>query len=152
MDDPILLNKIKEFLGEQDSSTPRTFLYRNGSVSDFNEETQELQPGDKVVSFYTSNASSYLSLLNSIPEAPKYTAEEWLNKMGYTSIRLITLLDLENKLRLENKESIKLMEVRAWIDSVLAIYIQDPTPDNDWTEPPHNFEETVQEAFTLLLQ
>ncbi len=86
----------------------------------------------------------------SITPSSSYTAERWLDSQGYSSIRLITLLDLENQLASVLGNSPKLTAVRAWINGILAAFVQDPTPKIDWPAAPHTFEETTQEAFALL--
>jgi hypothetical protein len=81
---------------------------------------------------------------------PLFSAEEWLTNQGFSSIRLITLLDLENKLLAVDKVSEKLSSVRAWINFILGSFIQNDEPRDDWPQSPYRFEETVQEAFSLL--
>jgi len=41
-----------------------------------------------------------------IPPPPSWTAEEWLNKEGYNSTALVTLLDLNGKLIAAGKSSV----------------------------------------------
>jgi hypothetical protein len=78
-------------------------------------------------------------------------AETWLDWNGYTSLRLLALLDLEGKLTTSGKTSPKLQAVRAWINGILASFIANPAPRSDWDLPPHSFEETTTEAFALLV-
>jgi hypothetical protein len=80
----------------------------------------------------------------------KYTAEQWITKSGYTATRLISLLDLEMKLLQSNKTSDKMIAVRQWLNSLLQAFATDPTSHVSWAEPPYSFEETVQEALTVL--
>lgn len=79
-----------------------------------------------------------------------FTAEEWLALQGYSSIQLVALMDTENKLHGAEKTSAKLTAVRAWIDGILASFIQNPTSQSGWPSAPFTFEEAVQEAFSLL--
>ena len=81
---------------------------------------------------------------------PKVTADEWLEKEGYGSTQLITLLDLQGKLIAAGKTSIKLNSVRAWTDGILASFVQDESPRGDWGSAPFTFSETVIDAFQQL--
>jgi hypothetical protein len=78
------------------------------------------------------------------------TAEQWLQSQGYSSMRLVTLLDLENQLSAVLGNSPKLTAVRTWINGILATFIQNPTPRADWPAAPFTFEETTQEAWLAL--
>lgn len=82
--------------------------------------------------------------------APSYTAEDWITSQGYTATRLVSLLDVESKLNAAAKVSPKTTAVRGWLDTVLATYAQDPSPRGDWPACPHAYEETIQEALTIL--
>jgi hypothetical protein len=104
-----------------------------------------LQPGDKLFTF--SQQGGVCSL---VEKQTQVTAEEWLALQSYSSIRLVTLLDLENKLAAAGKTSPKLNTARTWINGILAAFVQDPTPKSDWPAAPHTFEETTQEAFAVL--
>jgi hypothetical protein len=108
-------------------------------------ESTPLQAGDRLFTF-----SQKSGVCNLVEKKTQLTAEEWLSSQGFSSIRLITLLDLENKLTAANKSSAKLAIVRGWINGILAAFVQDPTPKSDWTAAPHTFEETTQEAFAAL--
>ena len=83
-------------------------------------------------------------------EKPIYSADEWLTNQGYNSVILIALLDLENKLKEQNKSSSKLTSVRSWINGILSEYISNPEPKNDWSSCPFNPQETIAEAFAAL--
>jgi hypothetical protein len=83
-------------------------------------------------------------------ELPSYSANEWLASQGYDSVILIALLDLENKLKEQNKSSSKLTSVRNWINGILSEYIFDSEPKSDWQQPPFNPQETIAEAFAEL--
>jgi hypothetical protein len=78
------------------------------------------------------------------------TAEEHLKNEGYGSLQLLTLLDLEIKLNMSQKSSGKLTTVRAWINSILQAYTQDPSPKLTWSPAPYGFAETVADAVTQL--
>lgn len=86
----------------------------------------------------------------SVFETTKYTAEQWITKTGYTPTRLIALLDLEMKLMQSGKTSNKLTAVRQWLNLLLQEYTTSPDPQSSWPEAPYLFEETTQEAFTVL--
>lgn len=77
-------------------------------------------------------------------------AEEWLNFKEYTSLRLLTLLDLESKLATASKSSPKVTAVRGWINGILSEFAINPADKLFWGEPPYSFEETVQEALSIL--
>jgi hypothetical protein len=78
------------------------------------------------------------------------TAEEWLNFEEYTAMRLISLLDAEAKLLAAGKSSPKLNAVRSWINQIMAGYVANPQPRNDWTVAPFHYQETIDEAFNIL--
>jgi hypothetical protein len=83
-------------------------------------------------------------------EKPSYSADEWLTNQGFNPVILITLLDLENKLKEQNKTSSKLTSVRSWINGVLSEYITNSEPQSEWLNCPFNPQETVAEAFAVL--
>jgi hypothetical protein len=78
------------------------------------------------------------------------TAEVWLALEGFSTLRLLTLLDAEAKLRALNMASSKVTAVRGWIDSVLSTFVANSEPRTDWQPSPHSFEDTIAEAFELL--
>ncbi len=150
MDDPQTLDLICEFLGDAGKDVePVKLLVRGNTVSEFG-DGDELEPGDKVVLYRRENFSSYLTLVEETPAQPMHTAEEWLSACGFSSIPLVTLLDLENQLAAANRVSEKLLNVRAWINGILAAYVQNPSPRSDWPTPPFSFQETTAEAFAEL--
>ena len=77
-------------------------------------------------------------------------AEEWLTIQGYTSIQLVTILDLENKLATASKNSPKLTATRTWIDSILSAFIENDSQRDNWPPAPFGFQETTTEAFAAL--
>ena len=103
------------------------------------------QSGDRIFTYRQEMCSCYLE-----EEKSSFTAEEWLSSQGYSSMRLVTLLDLENQLSTVLGNSPKLTAVRAWINGVLATFIQNPAPRADWPAAPFTFEETTQEAWLAL--
>jgi hypothetical protein len=150
MDDQKTLDRISTFLGETGKDIDQVkLLIRGESVSAFEEDT-DLIPGDKVILFRRENFSNYLTLLHEEPSPPSHTAEEWLALQGFTSVRLVTLLDLENQLAARDTVSEKLINVRAWINAILAAYVMDPSPKSDWPPAPFDFQETTAEAFAQL--
>ena len=78
------------------------------------------------------------------------SAEEWLTIQGYTSIQLVTLLDLENRLAAASKNSPKLTATRTWIDSILSAFIENDSQRDNWPPAPFGFQETTTEAFAAL--
>lgn len=78
------------------------------------------------------------------------SAEAWLNYKGYNSIRLLTLLDIERKLEAAGESSPKVISTRAWIDSILMQFAMNPAPQLEWDDPQFTFDETLQEALSLL--
>ncbi len=79
-----------------------------------------------------------------------FTADEWLANQGYNSVILIALLDLENKLKEQNKNSFKLTSARNWINEILSEYVLNSEPKNNWQQAPFTPQETVTEAFAVL--
>jgi hypothetical protein len=85
-----------------------------------------------------------------IPAPATYTANAWLDKEGYGPTQLVTLLDLTAQLQAAGKVSPKLDAVRLWTNMILAEYVQNNQPKEDWGIPPFSFSETVTEAFNIL--
>jgi hypothetical protein len=80
------------------------------------------------------------------------TSDEWLQICDYGPTRLLTLLDIETKLRAANKASPKMTAVRQWLDGLLTAFVQNPEAKQEWPMAPYTFEETTQEAFAALTQ
>ena len=80
----------------------------------------------------------------------KYTAAEWLEAHGFSSLQLVTLLDIESKLQRANKTSLMLTATRAWLNDVLLTFTSNPEPSSNWTPPPYSFQEASQDAVTTL--
>lgn len=119
------------------------FTIRNYSF--YNPATGQQQDGHTKV--YLDDAG------NPTGDEEEYTgmsAEAWLAYKGYTSIRLLTLLDIERKLEAAGKTAPKLTSVRGWIDAVLMQFAMNPAPQLEWDECPYTFEETLQEALGIL--
>jgi hypothetical protein len=124
----------------------------NGKVINFclwDGDLNNWQPPENTTAILTSELPENWQSVNSVTEK-LFSAEEWLNAQGYSSIRLVTLLDLENKLKELNKSSQKLTDIRTWIDFILLSFIQNNEPKNDWQPAPHLFEDTVQDVFNVL--
>ena len=79
-----------------------------------------------------------------------FAAEEWLTIQGYSSMRLVTLLDLENKLHAASRNSPKLTATRTWINGILAAFIEHDSHRDNWPPAPFGFQETTTEAFATL--
>jgi hypothetical protein len=146
------LEALPEGIFNENGNLSKTrFLIRGSSVSVLPVNYKK-RDGDEVVDFSQINGSATYEVVDlSIYEPEFITAEKWLEHEGFSSIRVITLLDLENKIAAVNKTSPKLTAVRAWINGILATFVQAPTPKNDWPPAPFSFEETTQEAFTVLM-
>jgi len=84
----------------------------------------------------------------SVPPAPTFTAEAWLEQVGLSGNRQPTLLYL----RQAGAVSAKLDATEAYLNTILAIFAQDPSPRSDWPAPSFTFEETVSEAVSSLSQ
>lgn len=146
-----IIQNIPSELFNEDGNTPITrILVRAGAVTVL-PNPYLTRAGDEVFDYSKNNGAIELNPVD-ISNYPKeyVTAEEWINSQGYTPTRIVTLMDLENKLRFTNKTSQKVTAVRAWLDGILAAYVMDPTPHNNWSAAPHTFEQTVLEAFTEL--
>ena len=80
-----------------------------------------------------------------------YTAEQWLTKEGVGSDRQPTLLYLKLQLDAAGKVSAKLDATQNFLNLILTEYAQNPSAQkSDWTPAPFTFEETIQEALTIL--
>ena len=143
-----LITKIPtELLGESDI----TLLYRDDEVSTLPVDYRWIV-GDFVFRYGNTEGNVLFEPIPLTNFLPEYTsAEEWLDESGYSSMRLITLLDLEQKLGMASMASPKMQAVRAWINGILAAFITNPAPRADWPAPPHSFEETTTEAFSLMV-
>ena len=82
------------------------------------------------------------------PAAPVYTAEEWTDSQGFGGNRSTTLLYQKMRLDAAAKSSPKLVEVQAWLDSMIASGLA-PAASN-WPAAPHSFEETLTETLITL--
>jgi hypothetical protein len=80
------------------------------------------------------------------PEAEPITAEEHLESVGLGGNRQPTLLYL----RQAGAVSAKLDATEAFLNTVLAMFAQDPAPRSDWPSPSFTFEEVVAEAVSSL--
>jgi len=75
-----------------------------------------------------------------------FTAEEWLNLVGFGGNRQPTLLYL----RQAGAISEKLNATEQYLNTILAKFAMNPEPQNDWPEPPYSFEEVVGESVSSL--
>jgi hypothetical protein len=80
------------------------------------------------------------------PEAEPTTAEEHLDAVGLGGNRQPTLLYL----RQAGAVSAKLDATEQYLNTVLAMFAQDPSPRSDWPSPSYTFEEVVAEAVSSL--
>jgi hypothetical protein len=77
---------------------------------------------------------------------PAVTAEDHLRAVGLGGERQPTLLYL----RQAGAVSAKLDATEAFLNTVLAMFAQDPSPRSDWPAPAYTFEETVSQAVQSL--
>jgi hypothetical protein len=107
---------------------------------------------NEAIRLQLSNINEFFSISDSVENTntPAYTVDEWLTYQGFTAIKLIALMDLENKVYQANKQSPKLTETRSWLDSVTRAYITQPDNSNNWSSSPYTFDEVMLEAITLI--
>jgi hypothetical protein len=82
----------------------------------------------------------------SVPPVATFTAEQHLDAVGLGGNRQPTLLYL----RQAGAVSAKLDATEQYLNTVLAMFAQDPSPRSDWPYAPHSFEEVVGEAVLSL--
>jgi hypothetical protein len=85
------------------------------------------------------------------PEAEPITAEEHLKSVGLGGERQPTLLYLRQSLAAAGQQSPELDAIEQYLQQILAIFAADPSPRNDWPQPPSTFEAAVQSAMQTLL-
>ena len=142
MNNSEILLKVANTICPDGPNVPATrILLRNDVVS---LADNDLQQDDRLFVYKQENGSSTLE------EVMPMTAEEFCAFEGYTSVRLITLLDIERKLEAAGKTAPKLTSVRRWIDAVLMQFALNPAPKLEWDECPYTFEETLQEAISII--
>lgn len=84
------------------------------------------------------------------PEAEPVTAEEHLRSVGLAGDRQPTLLYLRQSLTAAGKTCAELDAVEAYLQQILTMFAADPSPRNDWPQPPITFEQAVQSAMAAL--
>lgn len=84
------------------------------------------------------------------PQSPFAAADQWIERQGFSALKVIALMDIEGKLAAANKSSEKLTAVRGWLDGITASFALNPVSRDDWPAAPFRFEETVQEAIATL--
>lgn len=147
--DTTILRAIGDFLGSGNDIDPTQVVFNSGTVVPYS--NQPLVAGDSLIQYQRRNFSSIAYVIDSLPAAPSYTAEQWLSHVGYSPLRLLTCLDLEGKLLALNLSSAKLQAVRQWIDGITLMAA--PNPDallNNWPSPPYSFAESTGEALQVL--
>jgi hypothetical protein len=82
---------------------------------------------------------------------PSVTAEEHLRSVGLGGERQPTLLYLRQSLAAAGQQSPELDAIEQYLQQILAIFASDPSPRNDWPQPPSTFEAAVQSAMQTLL-
>jgi hypothetical protein len=88
------------------------------------------------------------SLIQTPP--PAVTAEEHLKSVGLGGERQPTLLYLRQSLAAAGQQSPELDAIEQYLQQILAIFASDPSPRNDWPQPPITFEAAVQSAMQTL--
>lgn len=78
------------------------------------------------------------------------TAEEWLESQGIGGARQPTLLYLRQRLLAASKESPLLNSLEQYLQTILALYANDPSPRSDWPLPPTTFDAAVRESMQQL--
>lgn len=146
-----IIQNIPSELFNEDGNTPLTrILVRDGSITPL-PEPYLFKDNDQVYDYSKNNGFVELTEVDVSDYQREFiTAEEWISEQGYTPTRIVTLMDLENKLRFVNKTSQKVAEVRLWLDTILAEYIINTAPRNDWPAAPYLFEQTVLDAYNEL--
>jgi hypothetical protein len=81
---------------------------------------------------------------------PTQTAEEHLKSVGLGGERQPTLLYLRQSLATAGKTCAELDAIEQYLQQILAIFASDPSPRNDWPQPPITFETAVQSAMSAL--
>ena len=84
------------------------------------------------------------------PAPATYTAEEHLKSVGLGGERQPTLLYLRQSLAAAGQQSPELDAIEQYLQQILAIFASDPSPRNDWPQPPSTFEAAVQSAMNAL--
>lgn len=100
---------------------------------------------------YIYEDGKLLTLRQKLARLKPMVAEQWIEKQGYTALKVIALMDAENKLAAAGKTSSKLSAVRSWLDSVTSAHVMNPEPKTDWPDAPFTFEQTMQEAASVIL-
>jgi hypothetical protein len=80
--------------------------------------------------------------------APTFTAEQHLDQVGLGGNRQPTLLYL----RQAGAVSAKLDATEQYLNTILAMFAQDPAPRNEWPAAPFTFEQVVAEAVASISQ
>jgi hypothetical protein len=84
------------------------------------------------------------------PQGEPITAEEHLKSVGLGGERQPTLLYLRQSLAAAGQQSPELDAIEQYLQQILAIFASDPSPRNDWPQPPVSFETAVQSAMSAL--
>lgn len=84
------------------------------------------------------------------PQFPFAAADQWIERQGFSALKVIALMDLEGKLAAANKSSEKLTAVRSWLDGITASFALNPVSRDNWPASPFRIEETIQEAIATL--
>jgi hypothetical protein len=116
-------------------ATPQLrYFYEGGRLMTFEEKMQQRRQGIGPFAL----------------QSPFAAADQWIERQGFSALKVIALMDLEGKLAAANKSSEKLTAVRSWLDGITASFAMNPVSRDDWPASPFRFEETVQEAIAAL--
>lgn len=149
INDTNLLRAIGSFFGDGKDVPATKIVVKANSIELYN--NQPLEPGDLLVEYIRKDFSSQGYIVAEGESVSLYTAEQWLANVGFTPLRLLTCLDLENKLNAMSLVSPKLNAVRQWIDQITLIAAPDPdSRRSDWPDSPFSFAEASGEALAIL--
>jgi hypothetical protein len=83
-------------------------------------------------------------------QLPFSGVDQWIERQGFSALKVLSLMDIEAKLAAENKSSEKLIAVRNWLNGITVSFALNPASNGNWPIAPFRFEETIQEAITVL--
>ena len=83
-------------------------------------------------------------------QLPFSAVDSWIERQGFSALKVLSLMDIEGKLAAANKSSEKLIAVRNWLNGITVSFALNPASNGNWPTAPFRFEETIQEAITVL--
>lgn len=86
-----------------------------------------------------------------IPEPPTYTAEDWIQDQGFTSLQIQALTRLEANILNSGKVLGPIMvAVKSWLEGIMFESALNPVPKNNWPLAPATYIQASQEAAQTL--